>query len=795
MKADTVRTPQPPGRQSPRRRVIRGLLVTALFAVTALGGLATGALFAFADDLPAISALDDYRPSTITRVLASNGQVLGEFATERRFVIGYDQMAPALRNAMVAAEDAGFNQHVGLSVSRLVVTVVNDIVTGRRAGASTITQQLARDLFLRHYRRNGIFERSLERKVREAIVAVQLEKRYTKRELFTLYANQIYLGHGAYGVEAASRLYFRKSASTLDLQEAALLAAIIQQPERLSPFVNPTRTRQRRNYVLQRMAEEGFISADEATRTAALPIVTPGQPTADRSAAPYLVEEVRKGLEQQYGATAIYEGGLTVQTTIDLELQAVVNAALDRGLRAVDKRQSPYRKPGRNLLDEGKRLDAVTFDRWALPLHEGDVVPAVVMDAPTPRSPRGGIPLRIGPTELGMLPSGYSWAKRLTAADFRPGDVIEVRVTRLTGAVPAAVALEQPPLVEGAILAIDNRTGQVRAMAGGLNFQRSQFNRATQARRQMGSAFKPVVYTAALDHGMTPLTQFLDQPVSYPAGPNQRPYEPLNYDRKFEGPVTLRRALEQSRNIPAVKAMLDAGPADVVDYAKRFGFSFADSMQPYLSLALGAAEATLMELTSAYSVFPNQGVRMTPYFVGTVIDRDGTLLEEHRATPHDTISAGTAYVMTNLLRGVVERGTGAAAAQLKWPLAGKTGTMDEYTDAWFVGFDPGITIGVWIGHDEKKPLGRNETGAAAALPVWMDVMRFVIEHRRDRSNPPTFLVPAGVEFALLPTGVIEAFMDGTVPEGLALVPPPGTEVAQPETPPAPASTHKGFARE
>lgn len=772
MKADTMRNPQPPGRHSPRRRIIRGLLVAAIFAATALGGLATGALFAFADDLPAISALDDYRPSTITRVLAANGQVIGEFATERRFIIGYDQMAPSLRNAVVAVEDAGFNQHVGLSMSRLLATAVNDIITGRRAGASTITQQLARDLFLRHYRRNGVFERSLERKVREAIVAIQLEKRYTKRELFTLYANQIYLGHGAYGMEAASRLYFRKSANALALEESALLAAIIQQPERLSPFVNPTRTRTRRDYVLQRMAEEGFISPDEAARASALPLVTPGQPTADRSAAPYLVEEVRKALEQHYGATAIYEGGLTVQTTIDRDLQAAVNAALDRGLRAVDKRQSPYRKPARNLLDEGTRVDAMTFDRWALPFHEGDIVPAVVLERPTGSGYSGGIHLRVGPTEIVMPPQGFSWAKRLTAADFRPGDVIEVRLTRLTGAAPTAVALEQPPLVEGAILAIDNRTGQVRAMAGGLSFQRSQFNRATQARRQMGSAFKPVVYTAALERGMTPLTQFIDQPVSYPAGPNQRPYEPLNYDRKFEGPVTLRRALEQSRNIPAVKAMLNAGPANVVAYAGRFGFSFAESTQPYLSLALGAAEATLMELTSAYSVFPNQGVRMTPYFVGTVTDRDGSLLEEHRVTPHDTISAGTAYVMTNLLRGVVEHGTGAAAAQLNWPLAGKTGTMDEYTDAWFVGFDPGITIGVWVGHDEKKPLGRNETGAAAALPVWMDVMRFVIEHRRDRAHPPRFEIPAGVDFATLPSGDIEAFLAGTVPEGLPLVPPP-----------------------
>ena len=758
----------PPAR---RRPLLTWLLLLAIFVATAGAGLATGALFAFADDLPAISALDDYRPGTITRVLAADGQVLGDFATERRDIVGYDGFAPVLRDAVIAVEDAGFNRHVGLSMSRIVVTAARDVLTGRRAGASTLTQQLARDLFLRDYRRNGIFERSLERKIREALVAVQIEKRYTKREIFTLYANQIYLGHGAYGMEAAARLYFRKPARAVTLEEAALLAGIVQSPERLSPFVNPGRARDRRNHVLRRMADEGFITPDAAAKAAASPIVTSGPVAPDRWAAPYLVEEIRKSLEATYGASAIYDSGLTVQSTIDAGLQAAVNAALDRGLRAIDKRHTPYRKPVRNLAAEGRSPETTSLDRWARPIRTGDIVPAVVLSVdPAGRTP--GLRVRIGTASITMPPTAYAWAGRRALDLLTRGDIVEVRVTALNGALPSTVVLEQEPRVEGAVVAIENRTGRVLALTGGFNFQRSQFNRAVQARRQMGSAFKPVVYAAALDQGATPITTYLDQPVSYPAGPNQPPYEPLNYDRKFEGVVTLRRALEQSRNIPAVKAMIDAGPQTVVDYAGRLGFSFAANASPYLSLALGAAEASLIEVTSAYSAFPNQGVRMAPWFVGSVRDRDGTLLEEHRGQPHEAISAPTAYLLTHLLQGVVQQGTAAAAASLNWPLAGKTGTMDEYTDAWFIGFDPEVTVGVWIGHDEKKPLGRNETGAAAALPIWMDVMRFVISERRNAAAPPSFTVPPGIDFARLPDGRVEAFLAGGVPEGLAIVEPP-----------------------
>ena len=733
-------------------RVARQAGLVALFVAAALLGTVSGALFAFADDLPQISALDDYRPNTITRLLARDGRVIGEFATERRVVIDYDAISPHLRNAIIATEDADFEQHFGLSATRILVTLVNDVLKGELAGASTITQQLARNLFPIG------FEKTVERKVREALLAIQLERRFTKREIFAFYANQIYFGHGAYGVEAASRMYFNKSAKDLALEEAAMIAAIIQAPERLSPFVDPRRTTNRRNYVLQRMADEGYLTLEEARAAAARPLTLRGQQTPERSIAPYFVEDIRKELEQKYGAKALYEAGLRVQTTLDAELQEVANAAMDRGLRRIDKRRGGYRRPVRNLLAEGHELQRFSTDRWNRRIAAGDIVPAVVM-AVSPASAR----VRIAGHEVELPRAGFAWTRRTSATDlFKVGDLIEVEVRTLDGTAPATVFLEQPPAIEGALLAIDNRTGQIRAMVGGFSFARSKFNRATQARRQLGSTFKPIVYTAAIDRGYTPASVFIDEPVAYNAGAGQPPYSPLNYDRRFEGAVTLRRALEQSRNIPAVKAMEEIGPRNVVQYAQRFGFP--STYQPYLSLALGAAEATLVEVTSAYSAFPNQGVRMRPYSVVTIADREGNVLEENRPEPHEAMRADTAFVMTNLLRGVVQRGTAAAAASLDWPLAGKTGTMDEYTDAWFIGFDPNITVGVWIGRDEKKPLGYGETGGTAALPIWMDFMRAYIERRGDRQNPPRFEPPGNIVFVTLDSGITEAFISGTQPQ-------------------------------
>jgi penicillin-binding protein 1A len=728
-------------------------------------------VFVYADDVAAISALDDYKPSTITRLVAADGQQIGEFATERRVVIGYDDIAPVLRQAIMASEDAGFESHFGVSPQRLLVTTVRDLASGRRLrGASTITQQVARMLFLQEYMRGGVFARSgtegLERKIKEAILAFQLEKRYTKREIFAFYANQVTMGHGAYGVEAASQMYFDKSAKALSLEEAATIAAIIQTPSRLSPFVNPDQTLARRNnYVLRRMAAEGFITSDEAAEAAQRPLVVQGHAAPANSMAPYFVEEIRKVLEQKYGADALYQAGLRVQTTLDVTLQEAANLALDRGLRRLDKRRGGYRRPTRNVLANGAELATFRHERWSLPILVGDIVPAVVTFVPGPKD-RDNARVRIANHEVDLPPSAFQWTRRTSASSlFKVGDLIEVEVRDVEGTVPKSVALEQSPLVEGALVAIDNETGQVRAMVGGFDFARSKFNRATQAQRQVGSLFKPIVFTAAIDRGFTPVSIFVDEPVSYEPGPNQPPYEPLNYDRKFEGPVTLRHALEDSRNIPAVKAMAEIGPPEVIRYAKQFGFR--GNYQPFLSLALGAAEATLVEVTSAYSAFPNRGVRMEPYSIVSIADREGNVLEEMRPNGHEAIRADTAFVMTNLLRGVVLRGTGEAAKALEWPLAGKTGTMDDYTDAWFVGFDPKITVGVWVGYDEKKPLGHGETGAQAALPIWIDFMRAYIDAHGDRNAPPTFDAPGNIVFVTLESGLPEAFINGTQPAGLS----------------------------
>jgi penicillin-binding protein 1A len=392
-----------------------------------------------------------------------------------------------------------------------------------------------------------------------------------------------------------------------------------------------------------------------------------------------------------------------------------------------------------------------------------------VVTSVAPKGGKGTTRVRIGANDVELPASAFAWTRKTAPADLLAvGDVIQVEVRTLQGGAPRTLALEQDPLVEGALLAIDNRTGQVRAMVGGFSFVRSKFNRATQARRQVGSSFKPFIYTTAIDRGYTPASIFVDAPISLPAGPNQPPYEPLNYDRTYEGPVTMRRALEDSRNVPAVKALAELGPESVIQVAARFGLP--PNMPPYLSLALGSVEETLWDMTSAYSAFPNQGVRMRPYSVVSVADREGNVLEENRAEPHEAIRADTAFVMTHLLRGVVQRGTGAAAASLDWPLAGKTGTMDEYTDAWFIGFDPNITVGVWIGYDEKKPLGRNETGAQAALPVWMDFMKAFIDLRGDRQNVPQFEAPGNIVFVTLDSGISEAFISGTEPDSAAVIP-------------------------
>ena len=766
-------TPASSGGRTVIRVARRAVFIMLFVAAAALGSLG-GVLFAYGTDLPEISRLDDYRPSTITRLLAEDGQVVAQFATERRVVIRYEDVAPELREAIIATEDAGFEKHFGLNVARIVVSAARDILFRERTGASTITQQLARDQFLTEYRLDGVFARSgllgYERKIKEMLIAMQMERRYTKREIFTFYVNQINLGPGVYGVEAAARMYFGKPAKAVTLDEAATIAAVIQTPGRVNPFNDPEATLNRRNNtVLPRMVNAGFITEDEARVARSRPLEVRGRPQPDQSRAPYFAEEIRKKLEAQYGADVLYESGLTVQTTLDSDLQEAANRALDRGLRQLDKRRNGYRRPARNVIAEKQTIERFTSDRWSA-IAAGDIVPAVVRTVPA----KGNVKVVIAGRDIDLPARAFAWTRRTAASLFKPGDVIEVEVRALEKGVPRDLMLEQPPAIEGALVAIDNASGQIRAMVGGFSFARSKFNRATQARRQVGSLFKPFVYTAAIDRGYTPVTLLVDEPVSYDAGPGQPPYEPQNYDLKFEGPVTLRRALEDSRNIPAVQAMAAIGPEEVVSYAQRFGLR--GNFPPYLSLALGAAEATLLDMTSAYAAYPNQGVRMEPYAVISITDRDGNLREEHRPEPREAIRADTAFVMTNLMRGVVQSGTAGAAATLKWPLAGKTGTVDDNTDAWFIGFDPNLTIGVWVGYDEKKSLGPKETGASAALPIWIEVMRAYLDRHADRRNPLDFEAPGNIVFVTLESGGTEAFINGTQPqdEGLPAIPLPPT---------------------
>ena len=775
----------------------RRLAVVVAFTAVATLGLVSGAIFAYSPDLAIISELDDYTPGTITRIHARDGQVIGEYATERRVILTYDEIPEVLRNAIIAAEDGDFFSHVGFNIPRIVMTLVSNVLEGdlTAAGASTITMQLARNVTLGGQSLG--LEKTWQRKLLEAFYTTQIEKRYTKREILTLYANQIWLGtarHSAFGVEAASRLYFDKPATELDLGEAATIAGTIQRPAQQSPLINMDLAVDRRDYTLQRMVDEGFVTQAEADEVMARPIVLAERRERSNSIAPYFIEEVRQHLEQEYGVEQLYEQGLTVHTTLDVRLQEAANRAVKKGLRAHDKRRG-FRPPARNILAEAAEngdfrepaeiLATYEHYRWRLPINAGDIVPAVVTGADGE-----AMRVRFGPYEARVVPRGLSVTPERDYKGFRrlggeradevvsTGDLVEVEITVLDTAAgrPAVEAeLEQEPLAEAALLAIENRTGRILAMVGGYDFERSKFNRATQAYRQLGSLFKGLLYAAAIDQGFTTTSIVRDEPIAYDVGPGQPLYRPTNYDYTYEGPITLRRALEKSRNVPAVWIMNELGPQNVLDFSKRLGFT--SESPPYLSVALGSAEATLMEVTSAYSVFPNRGVRMVPYQIDRIVDRAGEALEENSPVFEDAVPADTAYIMTSLMQGVVQRGTGIRASRLGWPLGGKTGTMDDYTDAWFIGFDPDITVGVWVGYDEKKTLGYDEQGARVALPIWIDFMRAHIDGREagenDRFVPPNNIVFASVD---PDTGEVAPWAGDAIREAFIAGTAPGTEL-------------------
>lgn len=682
-------------------RVLFGLLILIAILVGASGGL----LLVYTTDLPQVDALEAYRPSSITELYDDHGKVIGSFALQRRVVVGYDDFPPVLRDALVSIEDKDFYRHSGINFWRIVGAAYRDIESaGKVQGASTLTMQLARNLFLSP-------DRHWQRKVQEAMLAIQIERRFTKPQIFTLYANQIALGHGVFGFEAASEFYFSKPAKQLTLPEATLLAGLPKGPSYYSPINHPDRAQRRRNLVINAMVEDGKITAAQANdaRSAPLTLRLAHDPN---SLAPYFVEEIRRYLEGKFGTDQVHQGGLKVYTSLDVELQKAANQAILDGLAAYERRHG-WKGHLENVVGDGEVLEKYSHPDWDDEPEVGGYVHALVTSAGP-----GIATLKFGRYTAALGQADVAWTKHKLADILKTGDVCYVKIVSLGANGAAKVGLEQDSGAQSALLAIDNATGGIKAMVGGRDFNTSKFDRATQALRQVGSSFKPYVYTTVIDGGASPDDTVLDEPISFdtPSGP----YTPHNYDEKFEGIITLRRALAQSRNIPALKLANKVGIKSVIDYAERFGVT--SKLPPYLPVALGSAEITLMEQASAYSVFPNDGVRVSPRYITRVTDYEGRVLEEDFPEVKDVISERTARIMTSMLREVVLHGTGIAAAKLPFPVAGKTGTTNDFTDAWFVGFTPTMTCGVWVGFDEKKSLGAKETGAHAALPIWANFM-------------------------------------------------------------------------
>jgi penicillin-binding protein 1A len=696
-----------PASTGAENKTVGRLIIGLLVLVSALVGATVGLLLVYSTDLPQVDQLEHYRPSSITELYDDQGRTIGSFALQRRVVATFDDYPPVMRQALISIEDKDFYRHWGINVWRIAGAAYRDIRSGGRVqGASTLTMQLARNLFLSP-------DRSFHRKIQEALLAVQIERRFTKPQIFTLYANQIYLGHGVYGFEAASQFYFSKPAKKLTLDEAALLAGLPKSPTYYSPITHPDHALKRRNLVINSMLEDGEITAQQATVARDQPVQLNLAHDPD-SLAPYFVEEIRRYLEGKYGSDQVHEGGLKVYTSLDMDLQRAANRAVFDGLAAYDRRHG-WRGRLQNVLTGDVTLANYQHPDWESDPEVNSYVHALVT-AVTPASAS----VRFGRYSATLTSADAAWTRKRLSAILKPGDIAYVKVLALNADGKARVGLEEDSGVQGALVAIDNASGEIKAMVGGRDFNLSKFNRATQALRQVGSSFKPYVYTAAIDRGATPDDTILDAPISFPmtTGPA---YEPHNYDEKFEGTITLRRALAQSRNIPALKLADNLGIKIVIDYAHRFGIT--SNIPPYLPVALGAVEVTPMEQTSAFSVFPNDGVHITPRYITKVTDYEGRTLEENFPDVRDAVSARTARTMTAMLREVVLHGTGIAASTLKYPLAGKTGTTNNFTDAWFVGFSPSITCGVWVGYDEKKFLGARETGARAALPIWMDFMK------------------------------------------------------------------------
>ena len=708
------------GPDYPSRRVAERQTFLILLGVAAIFGGLCGLAVLYSIDLPQMEELARYRPNTTTELLDIHGRQIGSFALERRVVVPYSEIPPVLRGAIISIEDKSFESNWGINVLRVGEAALTDLHDrGRAQGASTLTMQLARNLFLSA-------RKTYSRKLQEIFLTIQIERRFTKDQIFTLYANQIYLGHGRYGFEAGSEFYFSKHVRDLNLPEAALLAALPKGPEAYSPLRHPDRALRRRNLVLSEMRQDGRISAAQAASAQAQPLGLKIEEPPN-SEAPYFVEEVRRQLEREYGVDEVHGAGLRVYTTLDLDLQVVADKAVLDGIARYERRHG-WTAHLQNVMDAG--LDEQTYRHpdWTTgPVAKGKYVHAMVT-AVTARS----VTVKVDAQRLALAPEDWAWTHNGPANKFlRRGDLVYVQVTAMGPDGVGKAHLEEDTGTQGSLMAIDNANGEVLAMVGGRDFALSQFNRATQSERQVGSSFKPYVYTAAMEAGMTPDSIVLDEPATFPT-PNG-PYTPHNYEQDWKGPITLTSAFAQSRNIPALRIADKVGIKTVIAVARRFGIT--SDLPPYLPVAIGAAGITLSEQVGAYAVFPNDGLRIEPHYIRRVTQANGVPLDSPSPAVTEVISVDTARTMMILLKAVVEHGTGFAASKLNHPLGGKTGTTNNFTDAWFVGFSPSVTCGTWVGFDDRTSLGKKETGAQAALPIWMDFMKVAIAGKSDEKFP------------------------------------------------------------
>lgn len=730
---------------------------TVPLAALILVGAAVGVAFASVIRMPRVESIADFTPGQITYLYDSEGELFASFAKERRVLLREGEVPELIQQAVLAAEDRNFLQHGGVDAEGVLRAIVRNFTSGRERafGGSTITMQLARQLFLSP-------QKLWRRKIEEAMLAVELEKNFSKEKILTLYCNFMFLGHGNYGMESAARSYFGKPAADLDAAEAASLVGILQRPSAYSPYKRPDLVLSRRNYVLRRMHEEGFLTQEIFDAALARPLEV-RRAHRERQLAPYFAEEIRKSVEQRHGEQAVFEQGLQIDTTLDRRIQAAAEKALRKGLSTLDHRTGWRGAHARVELGE----DEPYLSSWiSVEYRPGAWNEGVVLGFEGPAAR-----LQIGERTYRLLPEGMKWTKRRRPRDIlKPGDVAWFRI----GDDPESeeVFLEQEPELEGAVLVLESNTGAVRAMVGGWSFENSKFNRATQARRQVGSAFKAFVYGAALESGFTAADTFFDGPTAFPGPTNEPTYSPRNFYRDYYGIATMRRALELSMNVTAVKVLDLVGVERVLDFARRSGIE--SDMPPFPSLALGTADLTPLELAAAYASFPNQGIHVQPYLVERIVYPDGRVLEQHATQARKATEPQIAYILTSLLEGVIDRGTGTLVSDFDIDLAGKTGTTDEYSDAWFVGYSPRYTMLTWVGYDLNKSIGRNMTGAEAALPIWKELVATGLEDgwlaQGERFSRPPGLTNLEIEYF---TGLVarpeadktieEVFIQGTEP--------------------------------